>query len=91
MISATSSSAEVLVFRRGHVPKYISEKAAKHDEESSFEKQTHPDSSEKQEKHKDKRSKLHHCRKMFSLGEMSFTISRSKVNLAGYLTMYLDG
>ena len=34
--SATDSSAEVLVFRRGHVPKHlvVAEKAAKHDEES---------------------------------------------------------
>ena len=32
--SSTSSSAEVLVFRRGHVPKYISETADKQDEES---------------------------------------------------------
>jgi ATP-binding cassette, subfamily G (WHITE), member 2, PDR len=34
--SATSSTAEVLVFRRGHVPKHleIAEKAAKHDEEA---------------------------------------------------------
>lgn len=34
--SATSSTAEVLVFRRGHVPKHLelAEKAAKHDEEA---------------------------------------------------------
>lgn len=36
MNSATDSSAEVLVFRRGHVPKHLeaAEKAAKHDDEA---------------------------------------------------------
>ena len=33
--SSTSSSAEVLVFRRGHVPKYILETADKQQDEES--------------------------------------------------------
>lgn len=37
--STTDSSAEVLVFRRGHVPNYVSEEANKQDEESGTEKQ----------------------------------------------------
>lgn len=37
--SSASSSAEVLVFRRGHVPKHISEEASKRDEEAGAEKQ----------------------------------------------------
>lgn len=44
--SSTSSSAEVLVFRRGHVPKHISKEATKEDEEAGLEKQDVSRSSE---------------------------------------------
>ena len=44
--SSTSSSAEVLVFRRGHVPTYMSAEARKQDEESGSGKEISPESSQ---------------------------------------------
>ena len=44
--SSTSSTAEVLVFRRGHVPKYISDTANKQDEELGSEKRISAESSQ---------------------------------------------
>ena len=44
--SSTSSSAEVLVFRRGHVPRHISENSNKQDEEHGPEKQISLESSQ---------------------------------------------
>ena len=38
--SSTSSTAEVLVFRRGHVPKYITEASTAKTDEETTEKQT---------------------------------------------------
>ena len=46
--SSTSSSAEVLVFRRGHVPKHVTEEVAKSDEEAGSGKQPLADINEKQ-------------------------------------------
>ncbi len=44
--SSTSSFAEVLVFRRGRVPKYITEREARQDEETATTKRIPSDSSE---------------------------------------------